>query len=224
MRRVLMIEDEDGIRAFAAPYLRMAGFSVDEAADGKTGLAMALVGGYDIVLLDIMLPELSGMGVCAGLREHSTVPVLMLTARGEEEDIVAGFESGADDYLVKPFSPKELVARVKALIQRCSAPIFEEPISIGPLSVNPAAQSVELDGKPLALTPKEFDTLLLLAKSVGRVYSRDELLRFVWGYEFIGDTTRTVDTHVKQLREKLGDHRGMIVTVWGKGYKISEEE
>ncbi len=216
-----MIEDEARIRAFVVPYLQKAGFSVDEADNGEQGLSMALSGKYALVLLDLMLPGISGMDVCAGLRRVSRVPILMLTARSEEADVVSGFEAGADDYLTKPFSPNELTARVKALLARCS-PTSETPLVFGPLSIDPDALKVFLDGSPLTLTPKEFDLLRLLAVHPGRTFTREMLLQQIWGYEAAGDT-RTVDTHVKQLREKLGDCRGMLVTVWGRGYRLVNE-
>lgn len=218
MQRILIIEDEAKIRAFVVPYLLMSGYEVDEADNGDTGLAMALSGNYSLILLDLMLPGTGGIDVCKKVRASSHAPVIMLTAKSEEKDILAGFDAGADDYLTKPFSPKELVARIRALLSRCAggAP---RAIRFGGLSVCPESQKAELDGQPLTLTPKEFDLLLHMARSPARVFSRDELLAAVWG-SGVQDGTRTVDTHVKQLREKLGDMRGLIVTVWGRGYKL----
>lgn len=221
MHRILMIEDEARIRAFVVPYLVMSGFDVDEAGDGESGLQMALSRKYSLILLDLMLPGIDGMTVCGEIRKASRVPILMLTAKGEEDDVVSGFESGADDYLIKPFSPKELVARVKALLARCS-PAADDSVSYAGVSIDPSSQEVTLGGGPLSLTPKEFDLLLLLVRNPNRAFTREELLSQVWGYEFFGDT-RTVDTHIKQLREKFGGKRGLIVTVWGKGYKLSTD-
>ncbi len=217
MHKILMIEDEARIRAFVVPYLTMSGFEVHEAEDGERGLGMALSGKYSLILLDLMLPGMDGVAVCKQIRASSRTPILMLTAKSEEDDVVSGFEAGADDYLTKPFSPKELVARVKALIARC--PPADNYVSVAGVSIDPSSQEVTLDGAELSLTPKEFDLLLLLARNPNRAFAREELLSSVWGYEFFGDT-RTVDTHVKQLREKLGERRELIATVWGKGYKL----
>ena len=218
-----MIEDEARIRDFVVPYLRKAGFEVDQADNGPEGLEMAQSGKYSLILLDLMLPGLDGREVCARLRKTSAVPVLMLTAKSEETDIVGGFEAGADDYLTKPFSPRELTVRVKAIIARCYPENKGAAVTAGPLALDTDAQQAALDGKPLSLTPKEFDLLLLMARYPNKTFSRDRLLTDVWGYEnaAAGDA-RTVDTHVKQLREKLGEHRGLLATVWGKGYKLDE--
>ena len=222
MHRILMIEDEERIRFFVAPYLRQSGYEVDEAETGEEGLSLHQDGRYSLVLLDLMLPGLDGGAVCRTLRKTSRIPVLMLTARGEESDILAGFEAGADDYLVKPFSPRELLARVRALLSRSFPGVGAEGVISGPLVLRPESQEAVLDGQPLLLTPKEFDVLLLLAKNPGRLFSREQLLSEVWGYEYFGDS-RTVDTHVKQLRDKLGARREHIATVWGKGYKWLED-
>ena len=223
MHKLLMIEDEARIRDFVVPYLRKAGFEVDEAGDGPGGLALAQSGQYSLILLDLMLPGMDGRTVCAELRKTSAVPILMLTAKSEEADIVAGFEAGADDYLTKPFSPRELTVRVKAIIARCYPENKSAVVSVGPLALDTDAQDAALAGKPLVLTPKEFDMLLLLARHPNKTFKREQLLTEVWGYDSAGGVdARTVDTHVKQLREKLGDHRGLLVTVWGKGYKLDE--
>ena len=227
MHKLLMIEDEARIRDFVVPYLRKAGFEVDEADNGPDGLDMAQSGKYSLVLLDLMLPGMDGREVCAQLRKTSAVPVLMLTAKSEESDIVGGFEAGADDYLTKPFSPRELTVRVKAIIARCYPENKGAMVAIGPLALDTDALQATLDGKPLVLTPKEFDLLVLMARYPGKTFNRDQLLSEVWGYESSGTPgsagdARTVDTHIKQLREKLGDHRGLLSTIWGKGYKLDE--
>lgn len=221
MHRLLMIEDEARIRDFVVPYLQKAGFQVDEADNGQQGLEMARSGKYSLILLDLMLPGMDGRTVCQQLRRTSTVPVLMLTAKSEESDIVSGFEAGADDYLTKPFSPRELSVRVKAIIARSYPENKSTAVSYGSLTLDEDAMESTLDGKPLALTPKEFDLLLLMARHPNKTFSREQLLSDVWGYETVGDA-RTVDTHVKQIREKLGEHRNMLATVWGKGYKLDE--
>jgi two-component system response regulator ResD len=217
MHRILMVEDEQRIRSFVVPYLQQAGYEVDEADCGEKGLELARQTKYALVLLDLMLPGIDGRAVCAELRKTSRVPVLMLTARAEETDILAGFECGADDYLTKPFSPRELLARIRALFSRAYPAAEDGALRSGPLALNAESQSALLDGAQMPLTPKEFDLLLVFCKNPGRLYTRDELLTEIWGYEYYGDT-RTVDTHVKQLRDKLGAHREMLSTVWGKGY------
>jgi two-component system response regulator ResD len=217
---VLLVEDEERIRNFVAPFLQKAGFIVDECGSGEQGLELALSGKYSLVLLDVMLPGISGTDVLRELRKTSSVPVLMLTAKSGEGDIIAGFEGGADDYITKPFSPRELVVRVKAVIARCYPEKKDVAVSCGPLTLHPEARRALVDDTPLSLTPKEFDLLLTLCESPDKVFSREELLRGVWGYDFLGDA-RTVDTHIKQAREKLGARRDMLATVWGKGYKIT---
>lgn len=219
MHKLLMIEDEQRIRSFVVPYLQQSGYEVDEAETGEQGLALAQSGRYSMILLDLMLPGMNGHEVCTQLRKSSRVPVLMLTARSEENDILAGFDSGADDYLTKPFSPRELLARVRALLSRAYPPTeASNELTDGTLRLLLHSQEVFLDGTQVILTPKEFDILLLLLKNPGKLFSREQLLSDVWGYEYFGDS-RTVDTHIKQLRDKLGAHRDQIATVWGKGYK-----
>ncbi len=220
MQKLLMVEDEQGIREFVVPYLLRAGYEVDQADNGEKGLELALTNQYSLLLLDVMMPGLDGREVCARVRRVSRVPIIMLTARGDESDIVGGFEVGADDYVVKPFSPKELLVRIRALLAR-AYPEKGSKVTIGALSLDKESQQATLQNLPLSLTPKEFDLLLLLMENSQKTYSREQLLTEVWDYEFLGDA-RTVDTHVKQIREKLGAHRGIIATVWGKGYKCDE--
>lgn len=220
MDKILLVEDEAGIRSFVVPYLVQAGFEVDESDDGTRGLEMAMSGKYALIILDVMLPGMDGYSICAEIRKTSRVPVLMLTARSEEGDIVSGFEAGADDYLAKPFSPRELTARIKALMAR-SYPKKSDKVRLGAVVIDTDACEVFCDSRQLALTPKEFDLLLLLVQNPNRIFSREELFETVWGYDAMGDS-RTVDTHVKQLREKLGVHRQIIATVWGKGYKCED--
>ena len=180
-----------------------------------------------MLVLDVMLPKIDGWSVCREVRRTSTIPILMLTARGEEYDRLFGFELGVDDYIVKPFSPKELVARMKAVLRRSSnstnntsaVDLFE----YRSLSVNINSRKVTISGKNIEMTPKEFDLLSFFVKNRDRVFTREQLLDKVWGYEFGGDY-RTVDTHVKMLRESLGEFRNLLVTVWGVGYKFEMEE
>lgn len=225
--RILVVDDEKRIVDLVRLYLEREGFIVDEAFEGQQALDMISSVSYDLIILDLMLPVIDGWTVCKQIREKYDTPVIMLTARGEEFDKVLGFELGADDYVVKPFSPRELTARVKALLRRmASKQDYEAEALIFPeLVIDPAARVVKVDGKEVALTPKEFDLLYFLAKNKGKAFNREKLLKEVWGYDFYG-SLRTVDTHIKQLREKLGRSRAAsyINTVWGIGYKFEVEK
>lgn len=226
--RILVVEDEADLAELVAFNLRQAGHTVVVAGDGATALAEVQRNRPDLVLLDVMLPDITGLEVCRRLRRsESTVrlPVLMLTARGEEVDRVVGFEVGADDYVVKPFSPRELVLRIEAILRRAgaSAPREErQNITVGELSIDVAAHRVSIAGDAVSLTALEFRLLLDLASRRGRVQSRDSLLERVWGYA-PGIETRTVDTHVKRLREKLGAASDYLETVRGVGYRVRDE-
>ncbi|AEE91709.1 two-component response regulator [Tepidanaerobacter acetatoxydans Re1] len=225
--RILVVDDEKRIVDLVRLYLEREGFIVDEAFEGQQALDMISSVSYDLIILDLMLPVIDGWTVCKKIREKYDTPVIMLTARGEEFDKVLGFELGADDYVVKPFSPRELTARVKALLRRmASKQDYEAEALIFPeLLIDPAARVVKVDGKEVALTPKEFDLLYFLAKNKGKAFNREKLLKEVWGYDFYG-SLRTVDTHIKQLREKLGRSKAAsyINTVWGIGYKFEVEK
>jgi len=232
--RALVADDEERIRRLIRMYLEREGFAVEEAIDGEEALDRALNNSYDVIILDIMMPGLDGIEVCAAVREKKSTPIIMLTAKGEEGNRVQGFEAGADDYIVKPFSPREVVLRVKAILRRVSSSSYNEVdataknLLVFPhLSIDLDAYRVTSDGTEIALTPKEFDLLVFLAKSPDKVFKREQLLKEVWEYEFFGDL-RTVDTHVKRLREKLTSiseqAAKMIVTVWGVGYKFEVEE
>jgi len=226
--RVLVVDDEERIRRLVRMYLERSGFAVDEAEDGKVALDLALQGHYALIVLDLMLPELDGRDVCSQIRQKKQTPIIMLTAAGDEINRIHGFELGADDYVVKPFSPRELVMRVKALLKRTGE---QEPTTteLHPVLTFPElviyidARRVEVGSQDVSLTPKEFDLLLYLSQRPEKVFTREELLRDVWNYQFYGDQ-RTVDTHVKRLREKLGQYSHLvstyIVTVWGVGYKF----
>jgi two-component system response regulator ResD len=220
---ILMVEDEAAVRDVARLYLEKEGFRVVPALDGEQALEQLAAVNPDLVLLDIMLPKKDGWSVCREIRRQTAVPIIMLSAKGEEYDRVLGLELGADDYVTKPFSPRELVARVKAVLRRSSAPAGA---GTGPalrfpgLTIDTEAHRVEVEGQPVALTPKEFELLVFLAARPRRVFSREHLLAGVWDYDYPGDT-RTVDTHVKRLREKLrGTGRSYLKTVWGLGYKF----
>ncbi len=227
--RILIIEDEPDILELAAFNLQQAGFAVERAADGETGLRQAAADPPDLVVLDLMLPGIDGFEVCRLLKQDEAtrrIPVLMLTARAEEVDRIVGLELGADDYVVKPFSPRELILRIKAILRRSQSarvePEAEEVIRIGPLRIDPGALVATLHDRPLELTATEFRLLLTLAQRRGRVQTRQELLRTVWEYEYEG-YARTVDTHVRRLREKLGEAAALIETVRGFGYRCRRE-
>ena len=219
---VMVIEDEKEIRDLVRYNLERAGFRVATAADGEEGLQRLFSSRPDAVVLDLMLPGRNGLEVLKELRAEPTtreLPVIVLTARGAEMDKLLGFEHGADDYLTKPFSPRELVARLQALLRRSRPEQGETVIESGPLRVDPLAHEVTLRGRVLVLTPREFDLLSFFARHPGRVISREELLRKVWGYDYLGET-RTVDVHVRRLRAKLGEKTRLIETVTGAGYKF----
>lgn len=228
--RILIVDDEERIRRLLKMYLERENYLIDEAEDGNEALEKALANEYDIILLDLMMPGKDGIEVCRELREKKATPVIMLTAKGEEVNRVQGFEVGTDDYIVKPFSPREVVLRVKALLRRSSKTSFiqtetvtKDIIVFPHLTIDNDAHRVLADGKEVSLTPKEYELLFFLAKSPDKVFDREQLLKEVWHYEFFGDL-RTVDTHVKRLREKLNkvseNASKMIITVWGVGYKF----
>lgn len=233
-KRILVVDDEDRIRRLIRMYLERDDFVVEEAENGRQALEMALENDYDVILLDIMMPEMDGIEVCEELRKEKMTPVIMLTAKGEESNRVQGFEVGADDYIVKPFSPREVVLRVKAVLRRTSNSALNDSSShsnnliVFPhLTIDLDAYRVTSNDQEISLTPKEYELLVFLAQSPDKVYKREDLLKEVWQYEFFGDL-RTVDTHVKRLREKLTnvskEAAKMIVTVWGIGYKLEVDD
>lgn len=232
--RLLVVDDEERIRRLVKMYLEREDYIIDEADNGRDALEMALEEDYDCIILDLMMPEMDGIEVCEELRKQKTTPVIMLTAKGEESNRVQGFEVGADDYIVKPFSPREVVLRVKALLRRVSSTSFtnndgtaRDVLVFPHLTIDHDAHRVTADGQEVNLTPKEYELLCFLAKAPDKVFNREVLLKEVWQYEFFGDL-RTVDTHVKRLREKLSSvskaAAKMIVTVWGVGYKFEVDE
>jgi two-component system alkaline phosphatase synthesis response regulator PhoP len=216
---ILVVEDEQSIASFVAAYLRNDGFEVRLTASGREALSIVASAAPALVVLDLMLPDLDGMEVCRRIRETSTLPVLMLTARDDDLDKIAGLDAGADDYLTKPFNPRELVARVRAILRRSGEKQREDgaTLSHGALVLDAGRRECHVGEEEIRLAPKEFDLLWELLDHRGLVLTRDQLLERVWGYTFAGDT-RTVDVHVRQLRRKLGD-ASPIVTVWGIGYK-----
>jgi DNA-binding response OmpR family regulator len=219
---VLVVEDESSIASFVALYLKNAGYTVRTAATGNEALAQFQASAPGLIVLDLMLPDIDGIEVCRRIRKSSDVPILMLTARDEDVDKIIGLEVGADDYLTKPFNPRELVARVKSILRRASPErraVESKQLRHGRLLVDAGRREVRVGEEEIQLAPKEFDLLWELLDHRGLVLTRDQLLERVWGYTFAGDT-RTVDVHVRQLRRKLGD-ASPIVTVWGVGYKVA---
>lgn len=217
--RILIVDDEALIRDLIKEYVSLENFTVDEAADGQLGLELFQRQHYDLIILDVMMPIMDGWSLCREIRKVSQVPIIMLSARGEEYDKLLGFELGVDDYLTKPFSPKELLARIKAILRRTAGNDSGPQAVFEGLRLDFDSHSVKVDGQLISLTPKEYELLSFFARNPRRVFSREQLLDSVWGYDYAGDT-RTVDTHVKMLRESLGVYRTYIVTVWGTGYKF----
>lgn len=225
MSRVLIVEDDNDIAALIAHYLEKAGFAGEIVSDGGRALAAAREAPPDLIILDLMLPGLNGLEICRALRADNrtaSLPIVMLTARGEESERILGLDSGADDYVVKPFSPNELMARVRALLRRSAAPQSKERIlRCGPISVDVERHTVSNDGENVRLTAKEFLLLQYLLEHRGRVLSRDRLLSDVWDYRYPG-ATRTVDVHVRRLREKLPFLETALETVQQFGYKLNQ--
>ncbi|BCD22334.1 two-component response regulator [Bacillus cereus] len=217
--RVLVVDDESDMRQLVGMYLDNFGYEWEEAENGKEALKKLETNHYDFVVLDIMMPEMDGLSVCKEIRKTSDVPIIFLTAKGEEWNRVNGLRMGADDYIVKPFSPGELIARMEAVLRRYTKQEQQEEFQFGPIRINEKSRKIEVDGEPISLTVKEFDLLYFLCQHTGQVFSREQLLEKVWGYDYAG-STRTVDTHVKTMRLKLGESGNYIQTVWGVGYKF----
>jgi DNA-binding response OmpR family regulator len=219
---VLVVEDEASIASFVAAYLKNAGYAVRTTASGAEALKLVASEKPALVVLDLMLPDMDGVEVCKRIRQSTDLPVLMLTARDEDVDKIIGLEVGADDYMTKPFNPRELVARVRAILRRATTEREKSESAVlvhGDLTIDAGRREARVGEEEIQLAPKEFDLLWELLDHRGLVLTRDQLLERVWGYTFAGDT-RTVDVHVRQLRRKLGD-ASPIVTVWGVGYKVS---
>jgi DNA-binding response OmpR family regulator len=224
--RVLIVDDEPIVVDVVERYLHRDGYEVAVAADGEAAVAAARDYEPDLIVLDLMLPKLDGLEVFRQVRVHSAVPVIILTAKGEETDRVVGLEMGADDYIAKPFSPRELVARVKAVLRRASVPISldssRQALKVGDMVINPSSRQLTARGAPVELTAKEFDLIWFLAKNVGQVFSRSQLLNQVWDYQYFGDAS-TVTVHIRRLRSKVEAdpmRPRHIKTVWGVGYKF----
>jgi two-component system response regulator ResD len=220
MIRILLVDDDERIRKMVREYAQAEQWQFDEAGNGEQALRLVAAQAYSLIVLDVMMPKSDGWTVLKKVRSTSDVPVIMVTARVEEYDRLLGFELGVDDYIGKPFSPRELIARIKAVLKRTSAtPETEKSLEYGELKIDVAAHAVVLEGKPLALTPKEYDLLQFMAKHPGIAYTRDQMLNHIWGYDYFGDA-RTVDTHIRSLRDKLGKYAACVVTVWGTGYRF----
>jgi DNA-binding response OmpR family regulator len=224
---ILIVDDEPGIVRLIAMYLEREGFSTATARTGAEALEMVDRLSPALVILDIMLPDIDGWEVCREIRRSNDIPIIMLTARDEDEDKIVGLEMGADDYVTKPFVPRELVARVKVILRRArQAPSdrTSDALELGVLTIDPARREVRLGGEPIQLRAKEFDLLLELARKPGIVFDREKLLQDVWGYDFFGDSG-TIDVHVRRLRAKLNDDSSnprFIETIWGRGYRFKE--
>lgn len=219
--RLLIIDDEDDMRALVQMYLKNSGFEVHQAANGEEALEVLSAMPIDLIVADVMMPVLDGFTLCLNIRQSSNVPIVFLTARGEEWDRVYGLKIGADDYIVKPFSPSELIARIDAVLRRVHRESAEDKTvqQYGQIEINERGRTVKVCGEPLSLTLKEFELLLFLCRHRGQVLSREQLLEHVWGIDYEG-SVRTVDTHIKTLRIKLGNVGEFIQTMWGIGYKL----
>ena len=222
MAEILIVDDEINIRKVVREYAEFEGYSVTEAENGMDAVNICREKDFDLIIMDVMMPRLDGYSACKEINKTKNIPVIMLSARGEEYDKLFGFEIGVDDYVVKPFSPKELMARVKAVLKRGNAAReknLKEKIDFEGLSIDMSGREVYVNGERASMTPKEYDLLFYLVKNKNIALSRDKLLEEVWGYDFFGDD-RTVDTHIKMLRNSLGEYRKFIVTLRGMGYKF----
>ena len=224
MYKLLVVDDEQGIREVIREYAEFNGYEVTEAEDGMSAVGLCKLNKYDLVILDIMMPKLDGFSACKEIKKIKDIPTIMLSARGEEYDKLFGFELGIDDYVVKPFSPKELMARINAVITRRKGASqgSQSILKFEGLEINVPARTVSVDGQRVELTPKEYDLLFYLVENKNIALSRDKLLSDIWGYDFFGDD-RTIDTHIKNLRNNLGEYRKFIVTLRGVGYKFEFE-
>ena len=220
--QILVVDDESRMRKLVKDFLQREGYSVLEAGDGMEAMDIFYEQKIDLVILDVMMPRMDGWQTCREIRRDSTVPIIMLTARSEERDELQGFELGVDEYISKPFSPKILVARVGALLKRIYGTDAEEKMEAGGIELDKAAHQVQVDGKSIDLSYKEFELLTYFLENQGIALSREKILNNVWNYDYFGDA-RTIDTHVNKLRNKLGDKGNYIKTIWGMGYKFEVE-
>lgn len=225
MYKLLIVDDEPKIREVIREYAEFNGYEVTEAGDGMSAVGLCKLNKYDLIVLDIMMPKLDGYDACKEIKKIQDVPIIMLSARSEEYDKLFGYELGIDDYMVKPFSPRELMAKIKVVLDRRNSVKKEntDEMAFGGLEVNIPARTVTVDGTRVELTPKEYELLFYLIKHKNIALSRDKLLSDIWGYDFFGDD-RTIDTHIKNLRNNLGPYRDYIVTLRGVGYKFEYED
>ncbi|MCI7138606.1 MAG: response regulator transcription factor [Oscillospiraceae bacterium] len=223
MSRILVVDDELRVRDLIKKYAKFEGYEISEASNGLQALELCRDQNFDIVIMDVMMPELDGFSACKEIRKFSNVPIIILSARGEEYDKIHGFEFGIDDYVVKPFSPRELMMRVAAVLKRggASVPEAKEVYTCGGLTVDFTGRLVTIDGKRVDMSPREYDLFFFLVKNRGIALSREKLINEVWGYDFFGDD-RTIDTHIKQLRKILGPYSKCISTLRGVGYRFDE--
>ncbi len=225
--KILVVDDEQVLVKGIKFNLENEGYEVETGSDGETAVALARSGGFDLIILDLMMPKVDGLAACLAIREFSNVPIIMLTAKGEDADKIIGFECGADDYITKPFNILELKARIRALLRRSSAQSKQQPprrLTRDHISLDPEGRAVWKDDESVELTAKEFDLMELLMRNPGKVYSRESLLNLVWGYEYAGED-RTVDVHIRRLREKLERdpaNPALILTKWGVGYYLRQ--
>ena len=224
MYKLLVVDDEPKIREIIKEYAEFSGYEVTEAEDGMVALGLCKLNDYDLIIMDIMMPKLDGYSAVKEIKKIKDIPVIMLSARGEEYDKLYGFDLGIDDYVVKPFSPKELMARINAVISRRQGvtQTQQSVLNFEGLQINVPARTVSVNGKRVELTPKEYDLLFYLVENKNIALSRDKLLSDIWGYDFFGDD-RTIDTHINNLRNNLGEYRKFIVTLRGVGYKFEFE-
>ncbi len=223
-RKILVVDDESRMRKLVKDFLVKSNYDVLEAEDGEQAVDLFFrEKGISLVVLDVMMPRMDGWQVCKEIRAYSQVPIIMLTARGHEQDELQGFKLGVDEYISKPFSPKILVARIEAVLRRAQADTQEGRLSCGGILIDKAAHQVEIDGQPVELSYKEFELLTYFVENRGIALSREKILNNVWNYDYFGDA-RTIDTHVKKLRNKMGARGDMIKTIWGMGYKLEAEE
>ena len=225
MAHILIVDDEINIRKVVREYAEFEGYEVTEAENGMEAVNLCHDNDYDLIIMDVMMPRLDGYSACKEIHKTKNIPVIMLSARGEEYDKLFGFELGIDDYVVKPFSPKELIARINAVLSRKkgSSAVPQQTLKFDGLEINIPARTVTVDGHKVELTPKEYDLLFYLVENRNIALSRDKLLSDIWGYDFFGDD-RTIDTHIKNLRNNLGPYRDFIVTLRGVGYKFEYED
>ena len=221
---IMVVDDESRMRKLVRDFLTREGFKVIEAGDGEEAVDLFYANrDVALIILDVMMPKMDGWQTCREIRAESKVPIIMLTAKGDEQDELRGFELGVDEYISKPFSPKILVARVEAILRRSGKAEAEEMLSAGGIEINKTAHEVSVDGKKIDLSFKEFELLSYFLENQGIALSREKILNHVWNYDYFGDA-RTIDTHVKKLRSKLGDKGDLIHTIWGMGYKFEAEK